>query len=144
MSENGNRIQLNTSGNLTIARDGSIFWNGNNLFGRIDEPWEAVGSSIETADSWESSEIVNRSIWGSTSNSLSTDDIVFIDMEIKNKGDYIEVQQTYIDKKNYKEIIKTFKCSTISAKEVDDLDNTSTIHLRLDQVYDKTESSKNI
>lgn len=143
MSENGNRIQLNASG-LTITGDGSIFWNGNNLYGRIFEPREALGSSIETAGSWESSELFNRPIWGSTSNSLSTDDIVFVDMEIKNKGDYIEVQQTYIDKRNYKEIIKTFKCGTISAKEVDNLDNTSTIHLRLDQVYDKTESSKNI
>lgn len=76
--------------------------------------------------------------------SLSTEDIVFLDMKIENKEDYVEITQTFIDKKNYKEIIKKYKCQNISASEELSAFNESSLNFKFESIYDKTEYRKDI
>ena len=75
---------------------------------------------------------------------LSTEDIVFLDMKIENKEDYVEITQTFIDKKNYKEIIKKYKCRNISTSEEMSAFNDSSLNFKLESIYDKTEYRKDI
>ncbi len=75
---------------------------------------------------------------------LSTEDIVFLDMKIENKEGYVEITQTFIDKKNYKEIIKKYKCQNISVSEEISAFNESSLNLKFESIYDKTEYRKDI
>lgn len=43
-------------------------------------------------------------------NSINKGDLVFLEMKIENKNEYMLITMIYIDKKNYQEVRKTFTC----------------------------------
>ena len=139
---------------LSINNEGRFYINNTNSF--VNERLTEITNSVHTTipisdinDRWTTLE--HRPFRYSNNidsfTSLSEGDLVFLEMKIENMDGVMKVTQTFIDKKNYQEVTRTYSCNISATREYSfdsSYRNESNLTLRLDNISEITETRKDI
>ena len=136
---------------LSINNEGRFYINNTNSFvnERLTEITNSVYTTIPINDICTTLE--HRPFRYSNNidsfTSLSEGDLVFLEMKIENMDGVMKVTQTFIDKKNYQEVTRTYSCNLSATREYSSdssYRNESNLTLRLDNISEITETRKDI
>ena len=136
---------------LNIDNEGRFYINNTSSFvnERLTEITNSVHTTIPINDRWTTLE--HRPFRYSNNidsfTSLSEGDLVFLEMKIENMDGVMKVTQTFIDKKNYQEVTRTYSCNISATREYNfdsSYRNESNLTLRLDNISEITETRKDI